>query len=70
MTNSEKVALMKGSVEDKKRLMEFFLGQLLNGVTLDEGDIGMLDFLKKDLLPKSQVVSLSATLAGVGGARS
>ena len=72
MTNSEKVKLMSGTVEDKRKLFDHFFARLTNGETLDEGDLVMMEFLKKEMFPvasETKVISMSATLAGVGGAR-
>lgn len=69
MTNSEKVKLMAGSIEDKKKLFDYLV-ELAYNESIGDDELPMLEFLKKEMnKPKSQIVSMSASLKGDGGVK-
>lgn len=66
MTNSEKVKLMSGSIEDKKQLFSYLL-EKVSTVGIDNDDVPMFEFLKNELSKKPQIVQMSANLLGESG---
>lgn len=66
MNNTEKVRLMSGSREDKQLLFDYLIEKSMSETGLEDADIGILEFLKKDM-GKTVVVTMSASLNGNGG---
>ena len=69
MTNSEKAKLLAGYKNDRITLFTLFTDKMSAGEVLEESEIVMLEFLKKDLINPDGTISgnMSASLEGVGG---
>ena len=68
-SNQEMLAILKGSVDDQKILFDEFISRMSSGEILEEGELIVMEALKKQLFkPKSIIVSMESNLKGVGGA--
>ena len=68
MTPSEAVKKLKGTLDDKRELFDLFMEKALVG-QLEDWEAIMLETLKNELIPQKQIVEMSASMKGVGGAR-
>jgi hypothetical protein len=71
VTNQEMLKYLKGSIEDKKTLFNHFLARVMGGSMLADHEIGMFEFLKKELLVESPpvILEMSASMKGAGGVK-
>lgn len=67
MLPSDAVKLLKGSLDEKKQLFDFFVQKAMDA-GLEDWEGIMMDAIKKELFPEKKVVDMSATLSGTGGA--
>lgn len=67
MTPREALTKLRGSLDDKFSLFDFFISKSRVGA-LEDWELGMLETLKNELKPKARVVEMQASLKGVGGA--
>ena len=66
-TNREMLAVLTGSIEEKKILLDELI-EKANLQGIEDGEMIILEALKKDLFkPTPIVVDMSAGLKGVGG---
>lgn len=64
------LAILKGSLDDKKLLFDELIEKAASEVGIDDGEKVILEALKKDLFkPKSIIVEMGAGLKGVGGVK-
>jgi hypothetical protein len=67
-SNTEMLAILKGSTEEQKVLFDELIGRMASGELLDDGELIILETLKKELFkPKSVIVSMESNLQGMGG---
>ena len=67
-TNQEMLAVLKGTVDEQKSLFDEFISRMSSGEILEEGEIIVMEALKKQLFkPKSIIVSMESNLSGQGG---
>jgi len=63
------LAILKGTTEEQRMLFDEFISRMASGEILEEGELIVMEALKKQLFkPKSIVVSMESNLKGVGGA--
>lgn len=68
-SNQDMLTVLKGSVDDQKILFNEFISRMASGEILEEGELIVMEALKKQLFkPKSIIVSMESNLKGVGGA--
>jgi len=68
-SNKDMLDILKGSTEDQKVLFDEFISRMGSGETLEDGELIILEALKKQLFkPKSIILSMESTLTGKGGA--
>lgn len=69
MTNQEMLGLLKGSIEQKQMLFDYFVQKVSQGETLEENEVPLFEAVRKELTRKSEVVSMSGRAVGVSGAK-
>lgn len=67
MTNQEMVRILKGSLDEKRVLFDYFIEKVSSGEQLADNEISIFETLKKQLIVKSIVLDVSANLHGNGG---
>lgn len=68
-SNQEMLAILKGTTEEQRMLFDEFISRMASGEILEEGEVIVMEALKKQLFkPKSIIVSMESNLKGVGGA--
>lgn len=68
MTPQSALKKLKGTTEQKNELFNSLIDKSMSS-TLEDWERVMLEAVKKELFPKKEVVQMSATMKGVGGAR-
>lgn len=68
MTNQEMLGLLKGNVEQKKSLYDYFCTKVSQGDSLEDNEIPLFDAVRKELTKKSEIVTMSGSATGSSGA--
>ena len=69
MTNQEMVTALKGSIEEKQKLFDYFFQKVSQGAVLEENEVPLLEAVRKELTKKSEVITMSGRAFGVSGAK-
>lgn len=69
MTNQEMVKALKGDLQQKQMLYDYFFTKISQGEVLEENEIPMFEAVRKELTKKSEVVTMSGFASGVSGAQ-
>ncbi len=69
MTNQEMVKALKGDLQQKQMLYDYFFGKISQGEVLEDNEIPMFEAVRKELTKKSEVVTMSGSASGVSGAQ-
>jgi len=67
MTNQEMLGLLKGNIEQKQMLYDYFCNKVSQGETLADNEVPLFDAARKELTKKSEVVTMSGHATGSGG---
>lgn len=69
MTNQEMLGLLKGSIEQKQMLFDYFVQKVSQGETLEENEVPLFEAVRKELTKKTgTIVQMSGHATGVSGA--
>lgn len=69
MTNQEMVLALKGDSQQKQMLYDYFCTKVSQGETLAENEIPLFEAVRKSLLKKTQIVTMSGSASGSSGAK-
>lgn len=69
MTNQEMVKALKGSVQQKQMLYDFFFAKISQGKVLEDNEVPMFEAVRKELTKKSEIVTMSGSASGNSGAK-
>ncbi len=69
MTNQEMVKALKGDVQQKQMLYDYFFAKVSQGEVLEDNEIPMFEAVRKELTKKSEIVTMSGSASGMGGAQ-
>lgn len=68
MTNQEMVSALRGNLEQRQSLYDYFFNKVSQGQHLKENEIPIFEAVRKSLTVKSQVVTMSGSASGSSGA--
>lgn len=68
MTNQEMVLALKGDSQQKQNLYDYFCTKISQGETLAENEVPLFEAVRKSLLKKTQIVTMSGSASGSSGA--
>lgn len=69
MTNQEMVKALKGDVQQKQLLYDYFFAKVSQGEVLEDNEVPMFEAVRKELTKKSEIVTMSGSATGTGGAQ-
>lgn len=69
MTNQEMVKALKGNVQQKQMLYDYFFAKISQGEVLEDNEIPLFEAVRKELTKKSEIVTMSGSASGTGGAQ-
>lgn len=68
MTNQEMLGLLKGNVEQKQMLYDYFSQKISQGGVLEDNEIPLFEAVRKDLTKK--IIQMSGSASGASGSHS
>jgi hypothetical protein len=68
MTNQQMLAALKGDLQQKQMLYDYFFAKVSQGEVLEDNEIPMFEAVRKELTKKSEIVTMSGTATGASGA--
>lgn len=69
MTNQEMVKALKGDVQQKQLLYDYFFAKVSQGEVLEDNEVPMFEAVRKELTRKSEIITMSGSASGTGGAQ-
>jgi hypothetical protein len=69
MTNQEMVKALKGNVQQKQMLYDYFFAKVSQGEVLEDNEVPMFEAVRKELTRKSEIITMSGSASGTGGAQ-
>ena len=63
------VKALKGSVQQKQMLYDFFFAKISQGKVLEDNEVPMFEAVRKELTKKSEIVTMSGSASGNSGAK-
>lgn len=69
MTNQEMLAALKGNIEQKQALFDYFFQKVSQGEVLEENEVPLFEAVRKELTKKAEIVTMSGRATGVSGAK-
>lgn len=69
MTNQEMVKALKGNVQQKQMLYDYFFAKVSQGEVLEDNEVPLFEAVRKELTKKAEVVTMSGHAVGVSGAK-
>lgn len=69
MTNQEMVKALRGNLEQKQMLYDYFFSKVSQGETLQDNEVPMFEAVRKELTKKSEIVTMSGSAVGNSGAK-
>lgn len=69
MTNQEMVKALKGNVQQKQMLYDYFFAKISQGEVLEDNEVPMFEAVRKELTRKSEIITMSGSASGTGGAQ-
>lgn len=67
MTPREMAMVLKGSAEEKRNLFDQMISRVCEGEQLSDNEVPIFEALKKELMIKSEIVTMSASVQAAGG---
>lgn len=69
MTNQEMVKALRGDMQQKQMLYDFFFDKISQGEVLEDNEVPMFEAVRKELTKKSEIVTMSGSASGNSGAK-
>ncbi len=69
MTNQEMVKALKGDLQQKQMLYDYFFAKVSQGEVLEDNEVPMFEAVRKELTKKSEIVTMSGSASGNSGAQ-
>lgn len=69
MTNQEMLAALKGNIEQKQTLFDYFFQKVSQGEVLEDNEVPLFEAVRKELTKKAEVLTMSGHATGVSKAK-